>query len=44
MIKDSNDPTREEIQLVHDKYIDELKRIFYKHRDEYAPGKEIELF
>ncbi len=43
LVKDPARPSQTEIDQVHSLYVDELKRIFYKYRDEYAPGKDLDI-
>lgn len=43
LVKDTNQPTKEEINTIHQKYIDELKRCYNKYKDQYAEGKELEI-
>ena len=43
-VKDQSKPTTEEINAIHDEYVEELERIYNKYKDQYADGKSLEVY
>jgi hypothetical protein len=36
-------PTQDEIDFYHDKYVEELQRIYYKYKDQYGGSDKLDV-
>ena len=37
------EPSQEDIDSLHEEYVDSLSKLFYSYRDQYAPNPKVDL-